>query len=360
MDDVAEIRAEIASLTERLAALQARLDGADAQDEPSGHRSRRALLKAAAGTAIGAAAIGAARPVAATNGQPMLTGQTYNTNRQTAWRYGTAANADGATLQPNDTMLVVDVRTQSGPVLGAVQAVSNGGMPALFGSASGQQGRGVDGRSIDGDAVSGDATGRGYGVNAHSSEGVGLRAAGVIAMIIDGAGAPPTLGLGLDAEVGMITFDDNRDLWLCVGNGQPGTWQKLGGRDAAGAYHPIDPERVYDSRFADGPMAPNTNRTVSVANGLAGATIIEPNIVPAGSTAVTFNVTVSGPTGPNFLSVTPGGSTSYSASTINFPGGFDCANGSTVRLGGDRQVTIFCGDQSGSTHVILDVTGYYR
>jgi hypothetical protein len=197
-------------------------------------------------------------------------------------------------------------------------------------------------------------------VNAFSAEGVGLRAAGVIAMIIDGAGAPPTLGLGINAEVGMITFDDNRDLWLCIGNGQPGTWQKLGGGDAAGAYHPIDPQRVYDSRFADGPMTPNTNRTVSVADGLAGATIIEPNIVPAGSSAVTFNVTVSGPTGPNFLSVTPGGSTSYSTSTINFPGGFDCANGSSVRLGGDRQVTIFCGDQSGSTHVILDITGYYR
>jgi hypothetical protein len=233
-------------------------------------------------------------------------------------------------------------------------------MPALAGTASGPQGLGVDGRSIDGHAVSGQATGTGHGVNAHSSGGVGLRAAGVIAMIIDGAGAPPTLGLGIDAEVGMITFDDNRDLWLCVGNGQPGTWQKLGGGDAAGAYHPIDPERVYDSRFADGPMTPNTSRTVSVADGLAGATIIEPNIVPAGASAVTFNATVSGPTGPNFLSVTPGGSTSYSASTINFPGGFDCANGSSVRLGGDRQVTIFCGDQSGSTHVILDVTGYYR
>jgi hypothetical protein len=182
----------------------------------------------------------------------------------------------------------------------------------------------------------------------------------VIAMIVDGAGAPPTLGLGIDAEVGMITFDDNRDLWLCVGNGQPGTWQKLGGRSAAGAFHPIEPQRVYDSRDGAGPMTPNSSRTVSVADGLAGGTVVELGIVPEGSSAVTFNVTVSGPTGPNFLSVTPGGSTSYSTSTINFPGGFDCANGSTVRLGGDRQVTIFCGDQSGSTDVIIDVTGYYR
>jgi hypothetical protein len=179
-------------------------------------------------------------------------------------------------------------------------------------------------------------------------------------MIIDGAGAPPTLGLGIDAEVGMITFDDNRDLWLCVGNGQPGTWQKIGGRFAAGAFHPIEPQRVYDSRFGDGPMTPNTNRTVSVADSLAGGTVFELGIVPEGSSAIAFNLTVSGPTGPNFLSITPGGSTSYSTSTINFPGGFDCANGSTVRLGGDRQVTIFCGDQAGSTDVIIDVTGYYR
>jgi hypothetical protein len=357
MDDVAEIRAEIASLTERLAALQARLDDGD---EPAVHRSRRALLKVAAGTAIGAAALGSARPAAATNGQTMLTGQTYNTDRKSSLLYGAGANANGAALGANDVMLVVAASTQGALALGAIQGISTGSMAGIHGAASAPPGIGVLGASINGDAVSGQASGSGHGVSAHSSDGVGLSASGVIAMVIDGAGAPPTLGLGIDTEPGMITFDDNRDLWLCVAGGQPGTWQKLGGRFAAGAFHPIDPQRVYDSRFGDGAMTPNTSRTVSVADGLAGGTVFETGIVPAGSSAIAFNVTVSGPTGPNFLSVTPGGSTSYSTSTINFPGGFDCANGSIVRLGGDRQVTIFCGDQSGSTHVIIDVTGYYR
>lgn len=129
---------------------------------------------------------------------------------------------------------------------------------------------------------------------------------------------------------------------------------------AAPSFHPIAPQRVYDSRHGDGRMARNTSRTVSVANGLdAGGTVVAPDAVPPGATAIVANVTVSGPTGPNYLSVVPGGSSGFTTSTINFPGGFDAANGTTVLLGADRMVTIFCGDQTGSTDVIIDVTGYY-
>ena len=49
----------------------------------------------------------------------------------------------------------------------------------------------------------------------------------------------------------------------------------------------------------------------------------------------------------------------FTASTINWPGGFDCANGTIVKLDASRQLKVFCGDQAGSTHFIIDVTGYY-
>jgi hypothetical protein len=126
------------------------------------------------------------------------------------------------------------------------------------------------------------------------------------------------------------------------------------------SFYPITPQRVYDSRHGDGPMARSSSRTVSVANGLgADGSIVALDAVPNGATAISCNVTVTAPTGPNYLAVVPGGSTGYTASTINFPGGFDAANGATVLIAADRTVTIFCGDQPGSTHVILDVTGYY-
>jgi hypothetical protein len=31
-----------------------------------------------------------------------------------------------------------------------------------------------------------------------------------------------------------------------------------------------------------------------------------------------------------------------------------------VPLDGSRQLKVFCGDQPGSTHVVVDVFGYYR
>ena len=53
------------------------------------------------------------------------------------------------------------------------------------------------------------------------------------------------------------------------------------------------------------------------------------------------------------------GAASIATSAINFPGHDDRANGGVVKLDDSRQVKIFAGDQTGSTFVILDVTGYY-
>lgn len=132
------------------------------------------------------------------------------------------------------------------------------------------------------------------------------------------------------------------------------------------AFTPIEPARVYDSRLAgyapnDGLMGPNTNRVVPVKDGRdAAGAVIAPDVVPDGAVAVAINVTVASPTGPNFLSVVPGDAAAFTTSTINWPGGFDAANGATVKLDATRQLKVFCGDQTGSTHVIIDVTGYYR
>jgi hypothetical protein len=145
-----------------------------------------------------------------------------------------------------------------------------------------------------------------------------------------------------------------------IGGVSQSIWTCRIGYVAPPTFVPITPARVYDSRSGDGVLSRNSSRLVSIkdARNSSGA-VTTPNVVPAGATAITFNLTVTGATGPNFLSVGPGNVASLSTSNINFPVSDDRANGGVVKLDANRQVKVFNGDQPGSTHFILDVTGYY-
>jgi len=140
---------------------------------------------------------------------------------------------------------------------------------------------------------------------------------------------------------------------------------KLAGTPTSGAYHGIDPQRVYDSRQTGytvrGAMAPNSNRVISVADGRsANGTVTLANAVPAGATAVHINLTAAAMTGPNFLSVTAGDRTTTTTSLLNWSAGdTQVANSITVPVDATRQIRVFCGDQTGSTDVIVDVFGYH-
>ena len=146
-----------------------------------------------------------------------------------------------------------------------------------------------------------------------------------------------------------------------------GTQKLYGGRfgyQQPAQFFPISTVRVYDSRQAayavNGVLTPNSSRVISVKDGRASnGTVNAADVVPVGATAIAFNATVTGATGPNFLSIMPGDAGAFTASTINFPAGDDRAVGGVVKLDGSRQIKIFCGDQTGSTHVIIDVSGYY-
>jgi hypothetical protein len=140
---------------------------------------------------------------------------------------------------------------------------------------------------------------------------------------------------------------------------------KLAGTPTTGSFHAISPQRAYDSRQAayavSGVMAPNTNRVISVADGHGenGAVTLA-NAVPAGATAVQINLTAANMTAPNFLQVAAGNVTTVTASVLNWgPGDIQIANAVTVPLDASRQIKVFCGNQTGSTHVIVDVFGYY-
>lgn len=126
----------------------------------------------------------------------------------------------------------------------------------------------------------------------------------------------------------------------------------------------IEPVRAFDSRIptyiASGMFAPDTSRVIAIRDGHDSAgNLTVPDAVPVGATAVSYNLTVAGPTGPNFVSITPGDATDFTTSAINFNGAADVANAGIVSIDVNRTVTIWNGDQGGSTHVIIDITGYF-
>ena len=130
-------------------------------------------------------------------------------------------------------------------------------------------------------------------------------------------------------------------------------------------FHPLTPTRVYDSRWAGpaGRLFTDENRTVSVKDGrdldTGGVTALD--VVPAGATAVAYNLTIAESVNSGFLAVTPGGSGTYAASSINWPiGGAVLANAAIVNVNANRDVTVFCGGLGGSsTQFIIDITGFF-
>ena len=83
--------------------------------------------------------------------------------------------------------------------------------------------------------------------------------------------------------------------------------------------------------------------------------------VPAGATAVTGNLTVTGQTSSGYLYIGPVATNNPTSSTLNFPLGDDRANAVTVQLGPSSTLSItFVAPSNGPTaQAIFDVTGYF-
>jgi hypothetical protein len=123
--------------------------------------------------------------------------------------------------------------------------------------------------------------------------------------------------------------------------------------DEDSTYSTLTPVRVLDSRVGTGlagTFKPDIPRTLSIA----GA-----NGIPADAKAITGNLTVAGQTRAGYLSITPDPDSTPSTSTLNFPVGDTRANGVSVPLNATGDLSIVYKASGGTTHVILDVTGYY-
>jgi hypothetical protein len=82
--------------------------------------------------------------------------------------------------------------------------------------------------------------------------------------------------------------------------------------------------------------------------------------IPSTARAVTANVTVATPTAAGVLSLRPGGTVPAPASTISYAPGQTRANNAVLLLGAAGDVVVACGQVSGTTQFILDVTGYFE
>lgn len=135
--------------------------------------------------------------------------------------------------------------------------------------------------------------------------------------------------------------------------------------DPGAVFHPISPVRAFDSRIVaypqSGLLTSNASRVIDISAGhdLTTGAVTAVDVVPAGATAITYNITSADSTGPNFLAVTPGDATSFSTSAINFNGTTNIANAATVAIAANRTIRLWVGGTPGATQVIIDVTGYY-
>ncbi len=378
---VHELQALVAAQAQQIAQLHARLDAATTTTPPSplavtGRRRFFALAAGAAAVAVTTSAARGAAPAAAANGATLTLTGAHSTTAglptiTTVLDYTASLAAqvdylrvtDGASTPAFDPLFsryipaavaghartVAATRVMTG-VTGYSEAdggngvvgyaTGPGGSYGVYGIS--QTGNGVVGHSTNGYDFFGEGAGR-IGLSPH----VGL--------------GPPQSGIYAAADV---ISDTQGALWSCVVAGAPGVWRKLAGPTTAGSLHTVTPTRVYDSRSPQplpGMLDTNQPRTISVADGRKpiSGNVQTVDLVPPGATAIACNITITETIGSGFATVNPGINEVISASTINWSHSDQTmANGIIVGIDEERRITLIAGG-GGSTHIIVDITGYF-
>jgi len=127
------------------------------------------------------------------------------------------------------------------------------------------------------------------------------------------------------------------------------------------SFYSLAPCRVIDTRGTPGP----TGGPFLSANATRSFPVLGACGLPADAKAVTFNITITGPTDLGDLRVYPFGVTEPLASVINWvTSDFAVANGAIVPVtAGTNNITVKCdmpAGSSGHVHLVVDVTGYFK
>ena len=114
----------------------------------------------------------------------------------------------------------------------------------------------------------------------------------------------------------------------------------------------LPPCRVVDTRAADAPaLTANVSRTFAIG-GRCG--------IPLGARAVSLNVTVTQPATPGNLRLFAAGTAAPTASALNYAAGQIRGNNAIIPLSAGGELAVLCGQASGTTHVIVDLNGYFE
>lgn len=341
-----------------------RTPDAPAQNEPHAHDRRALLGKLAlggAGAAVGAGLLsnGSAKAAAEPGALELGSSSTNTSTTPTSLVHtpGAARTAGPSTLSVGSAVPASDAPFPANVGGYGNELVANG----LHGSTTQAAGYGAVAANLA-PAAAGDSDPVPAGLALASAGGAHARF-----VPLDGAVVGPTPG---KHTAGELYVDKDGTLWFTVpapttSDADAVRFVKLAGTPTTGAYHAITPQRAYDSRQPNyavtGVLAPNSNRVVSLADGhSANGTVTTPDAIPEGATAAQINVTAAEMTGRNFLSVTAGDTTTTETSLVNWDdGATQIANAVTVPIDASRQIRVFNGNQTGSTHVIIDVFGYH-
>ncbi len=124
--------------------------------------------------------------------------------------------------------------------------------------------------------------------------------------------------------------------------------------DTTGArLRPAPPARILDTRNGTGGFASRVGPGQRIDVPVAG----RGGVPSSGASAVVMNVTVTEPTAPSHLIMFPSGTTRPLASNLNYVPGQTVPNLVVAKLGPDGKVSVY--NNSGSAHLILDVSGWF-
>lgn len=349
---VQELTAEVARMRGERASTSDRDATQPPSDLASGTWTRRGLLLGGlAATAAGGAVLANAAPAAATTGA-MIFGQVNDSGTDRTQLTSTNAQS---------TLRVANTGTggDAGHPMSAIQAEasnpSGAAVRAIGWNATGVLAMSMSPRNLAAGAVYGRGADN-CGVVAISDTGAALRVGNAVLSNV------PTTGSWTTGDIIML---GNGQMWVCVFSGTPGSWRLLASRQSAGAFVPVTPSRVFDSRQQPptGPLASGASRLVSVANAFTpnSNTVTQVNFVPDGATAVAVILTVTAQTAPGYMYLGPGNVATPAGSSINWSQpSTTIANGIIVSLDGARQLRGHLRSTPGATaHFVLDVTGYF-
>jgi hypothetical protein len=148
---------------------------------------------------------------------------------------------------------------------------------------------------------------------------------------------------------------DQRGLPRPVGTGCDVGAVEVGASPAG--FVPMTPFRVLDTRV--GPVPPGRPLNAKLAgNSVLEVPIRGAGVVPADAVAVVLNITsTEATTSSAYVTAWPTGVPRPLASTLNLQPGANVANSATLQIGADGRISFFT--NTGSTHLVADVLGYY-